>query len=281
MFEGGIKMKKRPERKRMTPLLYIQQPHLKHPKAKMQDHFEYQEIQEPISMNGKPEDIKKSKEPVNKEKKLGEVKDTQGNRKVSQKVGVKRQDTKRVEIHEVKNEFDQIEGTKEYKLIQNEKNNMQGFKMERGDESDFENSLEFDQEVPLENFKEERFIDRVEKQNVNIKKDSKKNEEDAIEVELDQNKTEYLNGEEKNKKQAPQKRTPFQEKSLEEKLRDLQRSPVTVVKIRYEFITPRETYLGYFISQKDGVLTIQDSRKGKKIQTIPLESLIDIKMVSI
>lgn len=83
-----------------------------------------------------------------------------------------------------------------------------------------------------------------------------------------------------NEKQSSKITVLFHEKSLNEKVKHLIRIPASVVKIRYEFITTGEKYIGYFLSEKEGILLILNTRVDR-IQSISLESLIDIKMIGI
>jgi hypothetical protein len=71
-------------------------------------------------------------------------------------------------------------------------------------------------------------------------------------------------------------RIPFNELTLENKLRKIRKVPAFVVKILYTFVTEEKTYEGYFLSAKEGELSILPLNSLTSIN-IPEQSIIDIK----
>jgi hypothetical protein len=79
---------------------------------------------------------------------------------------------------------------------------------------------------------------------------------------------------------APRKRT-FNEYTLEEKVKHLKLVPVSVAKVKYEFITIERSYKGYFMEMKGEVLIIHSISPRKKSVSILKEDLVDIKRVGL
>ncbi|WP_210364545.1 CotO family spore coat protein [Bacillus sp. REN3] len=77
------------------------------------------------------------------------------------------------------------------------------------------------------------------------------------------------------KVRLPQFKVPFHKLSIEEKLESLRALPMRIVKIVYLFVTEKKVYQGYFVSNKDGEVTIKPVR-GKKHLKIPVEEITDV-----
>lgn len=129
---------------------------------------------------------------------------------------------------------------------------------------------------------------------------SKKNELDDLSLENEQNETikvaEEEPPEEVEAEEAAQpgvsetelsettpdiKKRPFNELTLEEKLKHLKHVPASVAKVRYEFITIDKSYKGYFLAIRDGVVSIHSVNTRKKSVNILVEDLLDIKRIGL
>lgn len=77
------------------------------------------------------------------------------------------------------------------------------------------------------------------------------------------------------------KKRPFNELTLEEKLKHLKLVPASVAKVRYDFITIDKSYKGYFLAIRDGVVSIHSVNMRKKSVNILVEDLVDIKRIGL
>jgi hypothetical protein len=84
----------------------------------------------------------------------------------------------------------------------------------------------------------------------------------------------------KREKALSQKRVPFNELKLEEKLKNLRMVPAAMAKIRFEFITSEGGTPGYFLSSKGDVIHILKIESNETIP-LPLHSIKDIRMIGI
>lgn len=89
-----------------------------------------------------------------------------------------------------------------------------------------------------------------------------------------------LNKKLKREKQPSDKRIPFNDLSLEEKLIYLEAVPMTTAKIKFEFITEEGRYQGYFIGNKEENLQIILISRNEEVK-LPNHTLTDIKMMGI
>jgi hypothetical protein len=209
-------MKKRSKGDNVSPLLYIQQPHMKTPKSKMQKSYKFRETPEPIIVEI-PLDLENND----------------------------------------KNSQDQ--GTSEKKEQKGKKNTIQKENQEKLSQ------LEEIAPKTLENKN-----NKIEKSNqdngiISPKESHTGNEKQSIP---------------KKEKTLSQKRVPFNELKLEEKLENLRLVPVTMAKIRFEFITSEGGTPGYFLSNKGDVIHILKIESNETF-TLPLHSIIDIRMIGI
>lgn len=192
------------------PLLYIQQPYLDPPKAKMQKQFKFQEKPEPIFIHVESEEPQKSNE-------KNEDKPT--------------------------NEDDQTKKPKESKK-----------------------DLKVDTH--------ENKVEKEDQQSKLVKNDQ------IIEIKLTQAEVaEHIEAPKKELQQT-NKRVPFNELSLEEKVKYIKAVPMATAKIRFEFITSEGIFPGYFSSNKGNVIHILKIGSNKTI-ALPLHSIIDIRMIGI
>jgi hypothetical protein len=76
------------------------------------------------------------------------------------------------------------------------------------------------------------------------------------------------------------KHVRFDQLTLEEKLSHLKRVPATVAKIRYQFFIPGKSFAGYFLSLKNGILSILLTHN-RKILKIEKEKIIDVKKLGL
>jgi hypothetical protein len=74
---------------------------------------------------------------------------------------------------------------------------------------------------------------------------------------------------------------PFNELTLDEKIKHLMRVPASIAKVKYEFITKETSYKGFFLAMKNEVLLIHSLSPRKKSVNILEEDLIDIKRVGL
>ncbi|MEH7887069.1 CotO family spore coat protein [Bacillus sp. JJ1609] len=74
---------------------------------------------------------------------------------------------------------------------------------------------------------------------------------------------------------------PFNELTLDEKIKHLMRVPASIAKVKYEFITKETSYKGFFLAMKNGVLLINSLSPRKKSVSILEEDLMDIKRVGL
>lgn len=72
----------------------------------------------------------------------------------------------------------------------------------------------------------------------------------------------------------------FDQLTLEEKLSHLKRVPATVAKIRYQFFTTGKSFAGYFLSSKNGIISILLTHN-RKIIKIEKERVIDVKKLGL
>jgi hypothetical protein len=73
------------------------------------------------------------------------------------------------------------------------------------------------------------------------------------------------------------KKKPFNEMSIIEKIEYLEQFPVSIVKIQYSFVTEEEKVIGYFVSKEDDHIRVIPKGKRKSI-LIPLEEVQEIKI---
>lgn len=74
---------------------------------------------------------------------------------------------------------------------------------------------------------------------------------------------------------------PFNELTLDEKIKHLMRVPASIAKVKYEFITKETSYKGFFLAMKNEVLLINSLSPRKKSVSILEEDLMDIKRVGL
>ena len=88
-----------------------------------------------------------------------------------------------------------------------------------------------------------------------------------------------VNGELENHKEV--KKGPFNDLSLEEKIKHLKQVPSSVAKVKYEFITVERSYTGYFMEMKKETIVIHSLNPRKKNVNILAGSLVDIRRVGL
>jgi hypothetical protein len=76
------------------------------------------------------------------------------------------------------------------------------------------------------------------------------------------------------------KRTSFNEKSIDNKIKLLRKMPAMVVKFLFEFVTEEKSYKGYFHLLEDNRFKIQTPESSEFIN-IEVNNIIDIKMIGI
>ena len=226
------------ESKHFFPLLYIQQPQMKSPKAKMQSNFRFWNKREPI---------KKKKEPD-----------------VIERDNLEGLEEKIVEVQEEKTDKSNSENKRiKHEIGQDDQNK----------EIEIRNILNGIQNIVKENKYPEL-----------IKKDSVIQAPEIIHLYnsslYESKETDHKNLEDKNGIQTSKMRIPFNQQGFEDKLRYLKAIPMTTVRIRFEFITTDRKYTGYFLSNMDNTLQIIPNEEKEPIR-LPLQSLIDIKMIGI
>lgn len=234
-------------RKHGLPLMYILQPQFTPPKAKMQNKYTSQKAKDNIGEKSKKLGPKKSEEDQglkNESEELNVIIQKEKDELLKNNLKIESQQEGNVkEVLEEETEFKQVGDGKV------EREEKIGFELVTDIEM-LEMTIENNIETVQEDGKVENLLDSL-------------GDSPIIE------------------KQKPLKKIKlFEEKNLEEKLKDLKMFPAAVVKIIYKFKTQEGIYIGYFMSQKNDVLNIVNIGN-KKIHSIPLQSLIDIKMVGI
>lgn len=242
-------MNKRQERNSVFPLLYIQQPHLKSPKANMQKQFRFKETPEPIHIYVETEDINGSHQ---LDDSVGDFIKVVG----SEKTTVTKNVEKGNELVEIDRCIDK---------------NTLGVCLEKTDEID-------EQKISQHCIEIQQKIEK--KQGIHIEENKHNYVVNVSETKLEDPQTDNGNEKKTNKEQSYKKRVPFNDLQFEEKYKYLQGIPMTKVKVRFEFIMDDGKYQGYFQAIKDGSLLIIPV-KGKETVKLPYHSLIDIKMIGI
>lgn len=77
------------------------------------------------------------------------------------------------------------------------------------------------------------------------------------------------------------KKRPFNDLTLEEKIKHLKLVPASIAKVKYEFITVAQSYIGYFLDINNGALVIHSTIPRKKNVKILVGDLIEIKRVGL
>jgi hypothetical protein len=82
------------------------------------------------------------------------------------------------------------------------------------------------------------------------------------------------------KNEKRKKKTPFNELSLEDKLKQLRKMPAMVVRFLYEFVTEEKIYIGYFLLLEENRLRIQTLESSELIN-LEEDGIIDVKMIGL
>lgn len=77
------------------------------------------------------------------------------------------------------------------------------------------------------------------------------------------------------------KKSPFNDLSLEEKIKHLKQVPASIAKVKYEFITLDSSYTGYFLEIKNETIVIHSLNPRKKNVNILKEKIVEIRRVGL
>jgi hypothetical protein len=126
--------------------------------------------------------------------------------------------------------------------------------------------------------------DVLESQNVGIAKKESPASEKSTNDKLEENtaKIEIQNKvDDEAKLPQENKKRPFNDLTIEEKIKHLKLVPASIAKVKYEFITVAQSYIGYFLDINNGTLVIHSAIPRKKNVKILVGDLVDIKRVGL